>query len=127
MLTMFDAHEVTNALQEAVRIRDREYLEGAVSDRMIWVIPVARNRRGKPEWIEASCSVTWNWFQIEVHRELEVGDTAVVESWISQSRDPVAGEADSGPVTAKGLVLDVWANENDTWRLIARHPQRAED
>jgi uncharacterized protein DUF4440 len=127
MFAMFDALEVTKALQEAVRVRDREYLEAAVSDRMIWVMPVAENRRGKREWIEASCSVTWNWFQVDLHRELDVGDARVVECWISQSRDPVVGVEGKGPVTATGLVLDVWTQENGIWRLVTRHPQRAED
>jgi hypothetical protein len=69
--------------------------------------------------------VTWNWFQIAISRQLDLGDTRVVESWISQSREPVAGEEDSAPVTGAGRVLDVWAVENGTWRLVARHPQGA--
>jgi hypothetical protein len=89
---MFDAEESTKALQEAVRVRDREYLEAAVSDRIIWVEPVLDNRRGKRDWIEASCPVTWNWFQVYISRQLDLGDTRVVASWISLSREPVAGE-----------------------------------
>jgi hypothetical protein len=38
---------------------------------MIWVMPVAENRPGKHEWLEASCSVTWHWFQVGEHRELD--------------------------------------------------------
>jgi hypothetical protein len=127
MIAMFDAEESTKALQEAVRVRDREYLDAVVSDRMIFVEPVLNKRRGKREWIEASCSVTWNWFQIDISRQLDLGDTRVVEVWISLSREPVAGEEASEPVTGAGPMLDVWAIENGSWRLVARHPQRATD
>jgi hypothetical protein len=47
MADMFDAEESTEALQEAVRVRDREHLDAVVSERMIWVEPVSDNRRGK--------------------------------------------------------------------------------
>lgn len=124
---MFDAEEQTRALQEAVRVRDREYLDAVVSDRMIFVEPVPNKSRGKQEWIEASCSVTWNWFQIDVARQLDLGDTRVVEVWISLSREPVTGEAASEPVTGAGPMLDIWTNEDGIWRLVARHPQRAND
>ncbi|WP_169735736.1 nuclear transport factor 2 family protein [Intrasporangium oryzae] len=123
----FDAKDMTEALQEGVRRRDRHYLDAVVSDRMIWVMPLADNERSKQEWIEASCSVTWNWFEVDTRRVLEIGDDGrLVESWIRQSREPVDGEEATSPVTATGVVVDVWARENGTWRLVARHPQRAD-
>ncbi len=127
MVTRFDAHQSTEALQEAVRLGDREHLETAVSDSMIWVMPTAENHRGKQEWIDASCSIAWHWFNVTVRRAVELDNACVVESWISQSRDPVPGEDDSRPVAAAGVVLDVWADEGGTWCLVARHPQRAGD
>ena len=127
MVTMFAAHQSTEALQEAVRVGDREHLETSVSDSMIWVMPSPESQRGKQEWIDASCSVTWHWFEVALRRSLELDNACVVESWISQSRDPVAGEDASQPVVAAGVVLDVWANEGGTWRLVARYPQRAGD
>lgn len=125
MATVFDAQQVTEALQEAVRLGDTAHLEASVSDRMIWVTPTTDDRRGKQEWIEASCSIVWHWFEVTVRRELNLGTVRVVEAWISQSRAPVAGEEPSQPVSASGVVLDVWANEGGHWRLIARQPQRA--
>jgi hypothetical protein len=127
MVDMFDALEITQALQEAARLHDRECLEGAVSDRMIWVMPLSDNQRVKRDWIDASCAVAWNWFEIVIRRELDIGDARVVESWIKQSRDPVTGEDESRPVTAAAVVLDVWARECGTWRLVSRQPQRSED
>jgi ketosteroid isomerase-like protein len=127
MVNMFDAQQSTEALQEAVRLGDREHLESSVSDSMIWVMPSSDNQRGKQEWIDASCSITWHWFEVTVRRALELDNACVVESWIRQSRDPVSGEDDSPPVAAAGVVLDVWANEGGTWRLVARYPQRAGD
>jgi ketosteroid isomerase-like protein len=127
MVGMFDAQQAIEALQEAVEGGDREYLADAVSDRMIWVMPSSDNHRGKHEWIEASCGVSWLWFEVTVLRVVPLGDTIAVESWIRQSRDPVSGEDLSQPVTAEGVVLDVWVDENGTWRLAARHPQRASE
>lgn len=127
MVAMFDAEESTKALQEAVRVRDREYLDAVISDRMVFVEPVLDRRRGKREWIEASCSVTWNWFQIDIPRQVDLGGTYVVEVWVSLSREPVAGEEVKGPVTGAGPMLDVWANEDGVWRLVARQTQRASD
>lgn len=124
--TVFDAQEMTEALQEAVRCGERAHLEASVSDRMIFVLPTSGNQRGKQSWIDASCSITWHWFKVNVQRELDLGDVRVVESWVSQSRDPVAGEDASRPVLGEGVVLDVWANESGVWRLVARQPQRVE-
>jgi hypothetical protein len=47
MVNMFDAHQFTEVLQEAVRHGDREHLENSVSDRMIWVMPSPESQRGK--------------------------------------------------------------------------------
>ncbi len=124
--SVFDAQEVTEALQEAVRSGDRAHLEASVSDRMIFVLPTSENRRGKQAWIDASCSISWHWFKVSVQRELDLDNVRVVESWVSQSRDPVAGEDASRPVLGEGVVLDVWVNEGGAWRLVARQPQRAE-
>jgi ketosteroid isomerase-like protein len=121
-----DAQQVTEALQEAVRSGDRVRLDESVSDSMIFVLPTSENQRGKQAWIDASCSITWHWFKVTVQRELDLGNVRVVESWVSQSRDPVTGEDASQPVLAEGVVLDVWANESGAWRLVARQPQRAE-
>ena len=71
--------------------------------------------------------MSWHWFEVEVLRLVRLDSATVVESWIRQSREPVFGEDLSQPVTATGVVLDVWAEENGTWRLAARHPQRASD
>lgn len=125
-VTVFNAQEMTEALQEAVRCSDRAHLEASVSDLMIFVLPTSENQRGKQSWIDASCSITWHRFKISVQRELDLGDVRVVESWVSQSRDPVAGEDASRPVLGEGVVLDIWANERGVWRLVARQPQRAE-
>jgi ketosteroid isomerase-like protein len=118
---------MTEALQDAVRRGDTAQLEASVSDRMIWVMPTELNSRGKKEWIEASCSISWHWFRVTIQRELDLDDVRVVEAWISQSRDPVPSEDSSQPVSASGVVLDVWANESGSWRLVARQPQRAGD
>jgi hypothetical protein len=40
---------------------------------MIWTIPSADNRRGKREWINASCSAAWEWFDVRILRELDIG------------------------------------------------------
>ena len=127
MVPMFDAQQAIEALQEAVRSGDREYLAGAVSDLMIWVMHSSENQRVKHEWIDASCGVSWHWFEVEVLRVVRLDNATVVESWIRQSREPVSGEDRSQPVTATGVVLDVWVEENGTWRLAARHPQGASD
>ena len=97
MVPMFDAQQAIEALQEAVRSGDREYLAGAVSDRMIWVMPSSDNQRGKHEWIEASCGVSWHWFEVEVLRVVRLDNATVVESWIRQSREPVSGEIARNP------------------------------
>jgi ribosomal protein S18 acetylase RimI-like enzyme len=125
-----DMAELTRRLQEAVRVRDRAYLEAAVSERMIWVMPSAGNRRGKRDWIDGSCSVDWDWFEIEVVRVVDLGSTRVVECWINQQYRPkpeAGGEDALPPVSAAGAVCDVWSVEDGEWRLVARHPQRAPD
>ena len=122
---MFDALRLIEDLQDAVQRRDREQLWSAVSERMIWVMPLKDNARGKAEWIEASCGVTWNWFRVSIHREVDLGAVRVVEAWVEQSREPVEGEDASEPVAAEGVVVDVWADEDGTWRLVSRHPQRS--
>jgi hypothetical protein len=127
MAGLFDALQFTEAVQDAVRRGDREHLGRVVSDDMIWVMPVTGNQRGKHEWIEASCSVTWHWFEVTVLRALELDNVRVVESWIRQSRHPTPSEGASGPVVGAGVVLDVWVNESGAWLLVARHPQRASD
>jgi hypothetical protein len=128
MVGMFDAKQNIEALQAAVQARDWEYADHAVSERMIWVMPLPDNQRGKRDWIDASFGVTWNWFKINVRRVIEIGDdTRVVESWISQSREPAEGEDATGPLESSGVVLDVWAREGDTWRLLTRHPHRSEE
>ena len=122
---MFDALRLIEDLQDAVQRGDREHLGSAVSDRMIWVMPLKDNARGKAEWIEASCGVNWNWFRVSIHRQVDLGRVRVVEAWVEQSRDPVDGEAASEPVIAEGVVVDVWADEDGAWRLLSRHPQRS--
>lgn len=125
---MFDAQRTIDELQEALRVGDTERVEDTVSDRMIWTLPVTGNTRGKREWIDASTAITWNWFRTDVRRVVEVGDDVrIVEFWVDQSRQPVEGEDQSGPVLGSGIVLDVWVREGDTWRVISRHPQRAQD
>ena len=116
---MFDAPASTRALQDAVLRQDHEYLEQACSENMLWSLPSRDSRRGKREWIEACCSVAWDWFEVEVLRELDLGGVVVVESWIRQqfTRD---GES----VEGEGVVVDVWSREGSTWRVVARHPQR---
>ncbi|WP_159901171.1 nuclear transport factor 2 family protein [Ornithinibacter aureus] len=121
---MFDALQLIEDLQAAVQRGDRERVEAMVSDRMIWVMPLKDNARGKVQWIEASLGVTWNWFRVSVHREVDLGQTRIVESWIKQSREPVGDEDSSAPVIAEGVVVDVWTEEDGAWRLVSRHPQR---
>lgn len=122
---MFDALQLIEDLQAAVQRGDRERVEAMVSDRMIWVMPLKDNARGKAQWIEASLGVTWNWFRVSVHREVDLGSVRVVESWIEQSRAPVDDEDASAPVVAEGVVVDVWTEEDGAWRLVSRHPQRS--
>ena len=123
---MVDVTELLESLQEAVRVRDRAHLDAAVSERMIWVMPIADNERGKRDWIDASLGVSWHWFEISVRRVVEPGDTIVVEWWARQSRDVVSTDDQPGPITAEGVVLDVWNLEDDRWRLVTRHPARTE-
>lgn len=121
---MFDAQQALETLQDAVQRHDRDRVAALVSDRMIWVMPLADNERGKTEWIDASLGVTWHWFQITIRREVDLGDVRIVEALVRQSREPSATEDTTSPVTAEGIVVDVWALEGDTWRLVARHPHR---
>ncbi|GAA2473566.1 hypothetical protein [Terrabacter carboxydivorans] len=121
---MFDSQHVTEDLQAAVRCGDMQRLDAMVSDRMIWTMARLDNPGGKREWIDASCAVTWHWFHVTVCRELDLGGVMVVESIIRQAREPSAGEGATGPVTAEGVVVDVWTLESESWRLVARHPQR---
>jgi ketosteroid isomerase-like protein len=122
---MFDALHLIEDPQAAVQRGDRERVEAMVSDRMIWVMPLKDSARGKAEWVDASCSVAWNWFRISIPREVDLGEVRLVEAWIEQSREPVDGEDASGPVIAEGVVVDVWAREDGVWRLVSRHPQRS--
>lgn len=79
---------------------------------MIWVMPLKDNQRGKWEWINASCGVSWHWFRVSVRREVDLGAVHVVESLIKQSRYPADGEDVSGPVVAEGVVVDIWGIED---------------
>ncbi|GAA2743116.1 hypothetical protein GCM10009868_15640 [Terrabacter aerolatus] len=118
---MFDSQHVTEDLQAAVLRGDMHRLDAMVSDRMIWTMPLLDNHRGKRGWIDTSCAVSWHWFHVTVCRELDLGGVMVVESIIRQAREPSAGEAVAGPVTAEGVVLDVWTLESESWRLVSRH------
>jgi len=125
---VWDALDLIRGLQDAVVAHDRDLLDAWVSDRMLWVMPLPDNARGKHEWIEASCSVAWDWFDIRVSREVDLGDTRLVEAWISQqyklpSED---GSGQAKTVAGQGVVVDLWALEEGTWRLVARHPQKAQ-
>lgn len=80
----WDAADRTRRLQDAVRAHDRDFLDHWVSDRMIWVRPLRDNQRGKREWIDASCSVAWEWFDVQILRELDLGESRLVEAWIRQ-------------------------------------------
>lgn len=126
----WDALDRIVRLQDAVVAHDRDSLEAWVSERMIWVLPQAHNTRGKHDWIDASCSITWNWFDVRICREIDLGGTRLVEAWIRQQREPTEDELAQGtraPIAAEGVVVDLWAVEDGDWRLIARHPQRAQD
>ena len=119
---MFDAQHTLEMLQDAVQRHDRERVAELVSDRMIWVMPLVDNERGKTEWIDASLGVTWHWFRITIRREVDLGDVRIVEALVRQSREPSATEDTTSPVTVEGIVVDAWALESGTWRLVARHP-----
>jgi hypothetical protein len=123
---MFDPQVTLENLQDAVLRGDRDTLAELVSDRMIWIMPSLGNGRGKREWIDASCGVTWYWFRIEVLRTVALDEVVIVEALIGQSRKATEEEASSEPVTAQGIVADIWALEGRTWRLVARHPHRIE-
>lgn len=130
LVQAWDAADRTRLLQDAVRTHDRDFLDDWVSDRMIWVMPLRDNQRGKREWIDASCSVAWDWFDVQILREVDLGDARLVEAWIRQQyrRTNEAGPAEEPTtVTADGVVVDLWAREGGRWRLVARHPQRAEN
>ncbi|HUR14173.1 MAG TPA: DUF4440 domain-containing protein [Mycobacteriales bacterium] len=116
---MFDATAATRALQDAVLRHDHVYLENACSDQMLWSMPSRDNQRGKRAWIDASCAVAWDWFEVDVLRQLDVGQVVVVESWIRQQYT-----LNGAQVVGEGVVVDVWALEDSTWRVVARHPQR---
>ena len=125
----FDARERLQRLQDAVLAHDRALLDTYVSDRMIWVLPLPDSAGGKQDWIDASCSVTWDWFDLRVTREVDLGTTRIVEARIGQQRQPTADEVARGtqtPIAADGVVLDAWTLEDGAWRLICRHPQRAQ-
>lgn len=81
---------------------------------MIWVMPMRDNQRGKREWIDASCSVAWDWFGVQVLREVDLGNARLVEAWIGQqyrrSNEAVSAE-ESTTVTGEGVVVDLWALE----------------
>jgi hypothetical protein len=74
---------------------------------MIWIMPSKDNERGKQEWIDASCGVTWHWFRIAIRRELDLGEVRVVESLVEQSREATAGEDLNGAMTAEDVVVDI--------------------
>ncbi len=125
----WDALARMQRLQHAVVAHDRDSIDAWVSDQMIWVMPLSDNTRGKQEWIDASCSITWDWFDIRVRREIDLGNTRLVEAWVRQQRQPTDEEKAQGthtPVAAEGVVVDLWTLERGDWRLIARHPQRGE-
>ena len=126
----WDALDRMQRLQDAVLAHDRDSIDACVSDQMIWVMPLPDNTRGKQEWIHASCSITWDWFDIRVSREIDLGNTRIVEAWISQQRQPTTEEVAKGtqaPIAAEGIVVDAWTLEDGDWRLISRHPQRAQE
>jgi hypothetical protein len=126
---VWDAHQRWQSLQDAVLAHDRDQIAAHVSDQMMWVLPVTDNTRGKQAWIDASCAISWNWFDIRIVREIDLGDTRIVEAWVRQQRHATTDEVaqgTQGPITAEGAVLDVWTVEDGTWRLICRHPQRAQ-
>lgn len=125
----WDALDRIRRLQDAVVAHDRDSIEAWLSDQMIWVMPRSDNTRGKQEWIDASCSITWDWFDVRISREIDLGNTRLVEAWIGQQRQPTDQEVAQGtqtPIAAEGVVVDLWTLEDGVWRLIARHPQRAE-
>jgi hypothetical protein len=126
----WDALNQLQRLQDAVLNHSRDLIESSVSDRMIWVLPMSDGTRGKQEWIDASCGITWDWFDLRVTREVDLGTTRIVEAWISQQRQPTAHEVAQGrrtPVAAEGVVVDAWTLEDGRWRLVCRHPQRAQE
>ena len=126
----WDALDRLQRLQDAVLGHDRDFIEACVSDRMIWVLPVPNGTRGKQEWIDASCGITWDWFEIRINREVDLGTTRIVEAWVRQQRQPTADEVAQGqqsPVAAEGVVVDAWTVEDGHWRLVCRHPQRAQE
>lgn len=109
---------------------DRDFINACVSDQMIWVMPQRDNARGKQDWIDASCGIAWDYFDIRVSREIDLGNTRVVEAWIRQQRQPTTEEVAQGtttPIVAEGVVLDTWSLEDGEWRLTSRHPQRAQE
>ena len=124
----WDALDQLNRLQDAVAARDLATLDAIVSDQMIWILPVPDNNRGKQEWIDASCSITWDWVGSRISRELDLGTVRVVEAWMELQRQPTDEERAQGqlkPLVREGVVVDVWTLENDEWRLISRQPQSA--
>ena len=126
----WDALDQLQRLQEAVLAHDRDAINAGVSDKMIWVMPLPDNARGKQDWIDASCGIAWDWFDISVSREIDLGNTRVVEAWIRQQRQPTAEEMAQGataPIAAEGVVVDTWSLEDGEWRLTSRHPQRAQE
>ena len=106
-----------------------DLIEACVSDRIVWVLPIPDSNRGKQEWIDASCAITWDWLELPVTREVDLDTTRIVEAWISQQRQPTSDEVAQGkhPSPPKELSSTFGQSKVGDWRLICRHPQRAQE
>ena len=125
----FDTSASTWALQEAVRTHDLDELRRLVSDHFVFSSSRSITRLGesgyseqpgKAEWITAAESINWRKFEIDHIRSIDLGDTVVVDSRLTQ-----VVNRDGYDQRTSWVVTDVWSKEGAEWRLVSRHPELA--
>ena len=119
----FDAEAATERLQDAVRRHDRVLLNQLVSDRFALVSGRSLGRLGKEEWIAAALGIEWKSFVIAVARVLELKGVVIVNHDLEQDMKEPPNWASEAPLHSRWVTTDVWAVEDDSWRLLCRHPE----
>jgi ketosteroid isomerase-like protein len=125
----FDPRAMTERLQEAVRTHDVARLQEMVSERMIFASSRSLLRlgysgfaefNGRVEWIAAATVIPWVRFDVHEVRAVTLAHAVVVDSRMSQ-----VVRRDGQEQHSIWVVTDVWALEDEQWRLVARHPDLA--